>query len=219
MLPRARVPVSAPEMSSDARSTAESESSSESACVGSLPLSSSLPSLSGGPNACAATAAAAITSLAPAASAAAPLWKPDACSTARAAAFASTSVLARDALTTPELTPEPAPELAPEPAPERRGSARTDGSFGTTRRGISHSRLPSVSLSRDRARLGPGPLLEGARLSLATVRGAVSWRLVGEGGEGSTSANHAYAQQSSRSTTPPALPQYGFWEAPAPYGT
>ena len=161
MPPRARVPVSpvpvsAPEMSSDARSTAESESSSESACVGSLPLSSSLPSLSGGPNACAATAAAAITSLAPAASAAAPLWKPDACSTARAAAFASASVLAREALTTPELTPEPAPELAPEPAPERRGSARTDGSFGTTRRGISHSRpvrlaLASLRLRRRRA--------------------------------------------------------------------
>ena len=154
MPPRARVP--APEMSSDARSTAESESSSESACVGSLPLSSSLPSLSGGPNACAATAAAAITSLAPAASAAAPLWKPDACSTARAAAFASASVLAREALTTPELTPEPAPELAPEPAPERRGSARTDGSFGTTRRGISHSRpvrlaLASLRLRRRRA--------------------------------------------------------------------
>ena len=155
MPPRARV-LSAPEMSSDARSTAESESSSESACVGSLPLSSSLPSLSGGPNACAATAAAAITSLAPAASAAAPLWKPDACSTARAAAFASASVLAREALTTPELTPEPAPELAPEPAPERRGSARTDGSFGTTRRGISHSRpvrlaLASLRLRRRRA--------------------------------------------------------------------
>ena len=160
MPPRARVPVSpvpvsAPEMSSDARSTAESESSSESACVGSLPLSSSLPSLSGGPNACAATAAAAITSLAPAASAAAPLWKPDACSTARAAAFASASVLAREALTTPELTPEPAPELAPEPA-DRRGSARTDGSFGTTRRGISHSRpvrlaLASLRLRRRRA--------------------------------------------------------------------
>ena len=158
MPPRARVPApgSAPEMSSDARSTAESESSSESACVGSLPLSSSLPSLSGGPNACAATAAAAITSLAPAASAAAPLWKPDACSTARAAAFASASVLAREALATPELTPEPAPELAPEPAPERRGSARTDGSFGTTRRGISHSRpvrlaLASLRLRRRRA--------------------------------------------------------------------
>lgn len=141
MPPRVRVAVSAPEMSSDARSTAESESSSESACAGSLPLSSSLPSLSGGPNACAASAAAAITSLAPAASAAAPLWKPDACSTARAAAFASANVLARDALTTPELTPEPAPELAP----ERRGSARTDGSFGTTRRGISHSRPVSRS--------------------------------------------------------------------------
>ena len=155
MPPRARVPVSAPEMSSDARSTAESESSSESACVGSLPLSSSLPSLSGGPNACAATAAAAITSLAPAASAAAPLWKPDACSTARAAAFASASVLAREALTTPELTPEPAPELAPEPAPERRGSARTDGSFGTTRRGISHSRPVRLALASLRLRRRP----------------------------------------------------------------
>ena len=153
MPPRARVPApgSAPEMSSDARSTAESESSSESACVGSLPLSSSLPSLSGGPNACAATAAAAITSLAPAASAAAPLWKPDACSTARAAAFASASVLAREALTTPELTPEPAPELAPELA-DRRGSARTDGSFGTTRRGISHTRPVRLALSSLRLR-------------------------------------------------------------------
>ena len=184
MPPRARVPVSpvpvsAPEMSSDARSTAESESSSESACVGSLPLSSSLPSLSGGPNACAATAAAAITSLAPAASAAAPLWKPDACSTARAAAFASASVLAREALTTPELTPEPAPELAPEPAPERRGSARTDGSFGTTRRGISHSRPVRLALASLRLQAPSSLRLARSRSVLRPpcASAAASWRL------------------------------------------
>ena len=221
MPPRARVPVSpvpvsAPEMSSDARSTAESESSSESACVGSLPLSSSLPSLSGGPNACAATAAAAITSLAPAASAAAPLWKPDACSTARAAAFASASVLAREALTTPELTPEPAPELAPEPA-DRRGSARTDGSFGTTRRGISHSRPVRLALASLRLRRRPasvsrdrGPCSD---LRARRPRGAwgeiqLSLSAPTADKRAETTTNHVAAQQSSLSTTTPALPQY-----------
>ena len=224
MPPRARVPVSpvpvsAPEMSSDARSTAESESSSESACVGSLPLSSSLPSLSGGPNACAATAAAAITSLAPAASAAAPLWKPDACSTARAAAFASASVRAREALTTPELTPEPAPELAPEPA-DRRGSARTDGSFGTTRRGISHSRPVRLALASLRLQ-APSSLRLARPRSVLRAPCARARRPRGAWGEiqlslsaptadkrAETTTNHVAAQQSSLSTTTPALPQY-----------
>ena len=181
-------------MSSAERSTAESESSSESACVGSPP-SSSLPlqeaPSSGGPKACAATAAAAITSLAPAASAAAPLWKPDACSTARAAAFASASVLARDALTMPELTPEPTPELTPQltpqPTPERRGSARTDGSFGTTRRGMSCcSRTHSHSQKLERVSTQPTPNRE----------------------QRDSAVSHATAQQNSLSTHQhPTLPE------------
>ena len=238
MPPRARVlaPVSAPEMSSDARSTAESESSSESACVGSLPLSSSLPSLSGGPNACAAAAAAAITSLAPAASAAAPLWKPDACSTARAAAFASASVLAREALTTPELTPEPAPELAPEPAPERRGSARTDGSFGTTRRGISHSRpvrlaLASLRLRRRRASVsrnrGPWSDLRACASAAASRRLAgvkFSSRSAGRQQRSRESRDHHKSRSRAAKFTQydhPSTPSIRFWDvvAPAPYST
>ena len=231
MPPRARVLVSAPEMSSDARSTAESESSSESACVGSLPLSSSLPSLSGGPNACAATAAAAITSLAPAASAAAPLWKPDACSTARAAAFASASVLAREALTTPELTPEPAPELAPELA-DRRGSARTDGSFGTTRRGISHSRpvrlaLASLRLRRRRASVSR----DRAPCSDLRARPRGAW---GEIQRSRSAPREKWSARESRDHHEPrsraakftqydhpSTPSIRFWdvEAPAPYST